>query len=1098
MTFNIARHAETIAPSQFQGAIPAPPPPVVVTNSPITSQDFTLTDLGLGSRAGLTIHRIDVALPERLSRLQYRVNGGSARDLPQPVLAGTFEIQGLTLGASNEVELRTVAIDPASGAEVEGDWSPAAQITTSLFTAVNLLSETVDPIADPAGAWKAGIGWDGALDSDGYARFTSPGAGQDIPSALLPAAGGSMLFIAELRSVGAASSGLSVIVDLEGGGQAVAEAVLTWSNGVVSTAGSSGMAAVDATRVSFDQGAGTARLALVFTLPASAATGAEARIAGAGTAFRDADLRAWTFGDVAWPAHEPWAGPSGVRRLTPPETEGFLNDTLELDASTPWGLAFTVFGEEEATSSDASARTNALAMATVVAGGSGYTDGVYLRPVDGGFGGTVEITVTGGSVTAAAVVDPGRRYTNEPEVYLQGFAGGSGAEVSVSRAKVLRDFWPAVNDGRTRASWDGRTLGSAGFAVEGFVAEGQFYPAGDSFTTASGVIIRVNADGSWSARANGATADLKAGEGSLRSIGLVIGNGGTRALLDMPLGFTGESDLPLRIVTTPRLTGSARLGETLFALPGSVELEDGFLPRVSYQWEADGAPIQGETAPRLRLTPGKVAIGRAVSCRVTWEGAHAIETWDTSARIVDDWKVVADGDALSFGALTPAGLRGVPVAAAGTTITAGDPSGHWAINDVDGVAHLRPATGPAAVGSDPVTAGEGVITGSYTLSLSNGRSLSVNVDAGTITCTGHGDLVALAQDTGSALGQGVYGFSFGSGVTLRLWNSGDWGGIDDAADPTSRFEDLVLIGDTAEGGPGRVQVLPYDANEAASITGPIHFTRARNVDWRVDLDHAAQPDPEARSPRFAEGAIVVPGEVGRSLAFRDCRIRGGFLMAERLRRPRDPDGILLGAGGQQMAGSAPARFLFERVEIVDTGAACATDFGNVVFRDCRMHRLGTRPFRIGNDVTALTLTRIEAYDAVAATPFAPGGWITAEPDGATGYAPIYRPGVAITIDDSLLYPGQSRFPALAGLRLGTDPALPQGGEEAFGYVFSPVSIRNSLIVGGGAEMLLLSSGESGEVTDSAFYVDGRSQGGVEAVAAHLNGFRPLGGGLGLT
>ncbi|MEO1174548.1 MAG: cyclic nucleotide-binding domain-containing protein, partial [Myxococcota bacterium] len=44
---------------------------------------------------------------------------------------------------------------------------------------------------------------------------------------------------------------------------------------------------------------------------------------------------------------------------------------------------------------------------------------------------------------------------------------------------------------------------AAGFAVEGFVAEGQFYPAGDSFTTASGVIIRVDADGAVRLRCPG-------------------------------------------------------------------------------------------------------------------------------------------------------------------------------------------------------------------------------------------------------------------------------------------------------------------------------------------------------------------------------------------------------------------------------------------------------------------------------------------------------------------------------------------------------------------------------------------------------------------
>ncbi|MEM7496584.1 MAG: hypothetical protein AAF371_01175 [Pseudomonadota bacterium] len=1100
MTFAIARHAETIARHHVQGAVPAPPPPLVVTASPITNQDFSLVDLGLGDRAGLVLHRIDIAVPERAARLQYRVDGSAVRDLPQPVIAGSYEIEGLAVGQAAEVELRVVSIDPATGTESVEDWSPARSVTTSRFSAVNILSETVNPVLDAVDAWDDTTVWDGVLDSDGYARFASPAALQVVSGALLPGAGETLLLIVELKAGGAAVSGLSFTYDLEGGGQAVAVADITWSNGTVSTAGSAGMAALGATRVTFDAGAGTARLALVFTLPASAGSGGAVRITGAGTSFRAPDLRPWTFGDTDWPAHEPWDGPSGVRRLTPPVTTGFGTDTLELDTASPWGVAFTVFGEEEAVSGEVSARTFTLSEATVEAGGSGYADGSYVLAVDGGRDGRVQITVSGGSVTAAAIVSPGRLYTIAPSVQLDGFAGGFGAVVTIERTKTLRDFWPAVNDGRTRASWDGRSLGSAGFAVEGFVAEGQFWPAGASFAMPSGVILRVEADGSWSAKANGTTDGVPLGEGGRRSIGLVVGNGGTRSVLDMPVGFTGDGMLPLRIVTTPRLTGSARLGDALLALPGAVEVDEDFTPALFYQWLTDGAPMIGETAPRLRLSPGKVFPGQAVSCRVTWDGPGGNESWETSARVVEDWKVVADGNTVSIGALTPAGLRGVPVAAAGTTIVSGDASGHWAIGDVDGIAHLRPAIGPATAGSDPVTAGEGAIAGSYTLGLSDGRSLTVNVAAGTITCACHGDLVAVAQASGAALGQGVYNFSFASGITLAFWNSGDWGGVDDIADPASRFEDLELVGSDSDGGAGRVQVLPYDAaaDEATAVTGPLHFARVRNLDWQVDIDHSEQSLPGARSPLFLDGALIVPGEAARTVAFRDCRIRGGFLMAERLRRARDPSGIVLGAGGSQMASSGAAAFLLERVEIVDTGAVTAADFGAISVVDCRVHRTGVRPFRIGNDVSALTLKRVEAYDLTASTPFDPGAWISATPEGATGYAPVYRPGVAITVEDCLLYPGQSRLPALGGLRLLADPDLAQGGEAAFGYVYSAVSILRSLIVGGGAEMLLLTSGEAGEITDSALYVDARNAGLAEAVASHLNGFRPLGSGFALT
>ncbi|MEM8623747.1 MAG: hypothetical protein AAGG47_09500 [Pseudomonadota bacterium] len=1101
MTFAIVRHAETIAQHHQSGPVPAPPPPVVVTESAISSRDFAFLDLGRGDAVGLTLHRVPGVLPERLSRLQIRLDGGEPIDLAQPATAGTQVIEGFVPGVSRTVEIRTVEIDPATGVSLPAPWSPAQSVTTTAFSASSYLSDTVDPVTNASDAW-IGTNWGGALDSGGYARFTSGTATQTLPAALLPAAGESMLFIAELRSDGAASTGLRVTLDLDGGGggggSAVAEAVIDWSDGSVATSGSSGMAAVQATRISFNGGSDTARLALEFTLPAGSIAAATAEITGANSAFRGADLRAWIFGDSAWPAAETWEGPSGVRRLVPPETSDFGFDTFQLGADAPWGVASTVFGDEEASSAISSARTNTLTGASVTAGGSGYADGSYVVAVEGGKLGRVQVVASGGSIVSASIVEAGREYIDEPVVPLEGIGGGAGAVVTVTRGKTLRDFWPSVNEGRTRASWDGRVLGQDGFAVEGFLMDGQFWPADSDHLMPSGVILRVNANGTWSAKANGTTEFEGLGEGFLVHLALVIGNGGTRSLIDLPIGFGGSGLRKMRIVMAPRLTGSARLGERLRVLPGSVELEEGFVPSLQYLWMVDGEILFGETEETLLLTHNKVPVGSAVQCRVRWDGAGANEYWDTSARIVGDWKVVADGDEVSFGALTPPGIRGIPIARPGRNINSGDPLGHWEIHDVDGISYLRPAVGPSTPGSDPKQSGEAVISGSYSLSISGGQSLTVNVVPDSMTLGTRADLALVAQDVASPLGQGLYGFDFASGMELVLWNSGDWGGVDDIAVPESRIEDLVLVGTDADGGTGQVRVLPYDASEGAAVTAPLHFAGARNLSWEVDLDHAEQPVVAARSPRFIDGALVKIDEVGRTVAFRDCRIQGAFLMAERLRGPRDPGGVVLGGGATQMAGSGAAQFLFDRVEIADTGAVTTSDFGAVTMRDCRVHRVGVRPFRLGTEVSSLTLNRVLVHDAVAATPFDAGAWISFLPDGATGYAPIYRPGVPITIEDSALWPGQSRLPALNGIRLNTDAALPTGGESAFGFVYSDVIVRRSLIMGGGASALLLSSGDAGEITDSGFYVDARNAGLAEAEVSHANGFRPLDGSFSVT
>ncbi|MEM6680070.1 MAG: hypothetical protein AAF675_19590, partial [Pseudomonadota bacterium] len=903
-----------------------------------------------------------------------------------------------------------------------------------------------------------------------------------------------MLLIAEVERNGAAVSGLRASF----GGVADVAGQIDWSDGSTAITVSSGVALRTLTRVSYNAVEGKARLELTFTLPSAAVASARAAVTGAGTGFRGVDFRAWTFGDANWPVAEAWTGPAGARRLVAPTVAGFAGDTLQISAEDPLGVGFTVFGSEDAASSSISALTRTITGVSVAAGGSGYFDGTYVLAVTGGKGGRVSVTVSGGAAVSAFVVDPGREYTATPSVGLDVVAGGLGAVISVTASSTMRDFWPAVNDGRTRAAWDGRVLGQDGFTIEGFVAEGQYWPAGTEHVMPSGVGIQINADGSWTATGHGRTEATAFGDGELRSLGLVVGNGGRRSVLEMPLGFTGSGDRPLRLVMVPRLTGSARLGEALVALPGAIEQEAGFVPRLSYQWYADDLQIPGEEEARLRLVPGLVPVGAQVFCRVSWDGIGGAEFWDTGARTVGDFKVIDDGDAVTIGALTPAGVSGVPIGAAGTQVTGGDPSGHWSVVDQDGIAFLRPSSGPSTPGSDPVTTGQGVISGSYALTLTGARSLAVTVEAGAITCGRRADLAAVAQRIAAPAGEGVYGFDFGSGIRLVLWNSGDWGALEDIAIPETRIEDLELVGSDADGGAGAVVVAPYDPLEQTAIAGGVHLARARNVIWEVDLDHAPQGVIGARSGLFAEGALVVPGEIGRTLRFKDCRIQGAYLMAERLRGPMDPGGIVLGQGASQMSGSGAAAVVFEGVEIADIGAVITTTFGTVTLEDCRVHRCGTRPLRLGADVGALTLRRTQMEDAVGASPYNPGAWIAFEPEGATGYAPTYRPAVPVTIEDCVILPGLSGLPAMGGVQLETDAALATGGEAEFGFVYSPFVVRRSIVVASTAEGLLLSSGETGEITDSAFLIDGRTLTTLTADVTHENSFRPLGSGFVVT
>ncbi|MEL6375521.1 MAG: hypothetical protein AAFR04_16325, partial [Pseudomonadota bacterium] len=176
MTLEIPRHAPLYAATGEA----APPPPLSITTSTLTSLDFSVTDLATGGAVAITVHRLPGPLPERLSRLQLRVNQAAAQDLPQPVRPGVTVIGPLAVDEVAAIALRVVDFDPETGTERFGDWSPAAVVTPTGFAAANLLSDTLDPIANSAGRWIGSPAWTGSVDAEGFAGFASDEVRQEI------------------------------------------------------------------------------------------------------------------------------------------------------------------------------------------------------------------------------------------------------------------------------------------------------------------------------------------------------------------------------------------------------------------------------------------------------------------------------------------------------------------------------------------------------------------------------------------------------------------------------------------------------------------------------------------------------------------------------------------------------------------------------------------------------------------------------------------------------------------------------------------------------------------------------------------------------
>jgi surface antigen len=86
----------------------------------------------------------------------------------------------------------------------------------------------------------------------------------------------------------------------------------------------------------------------------------------------------------------------------------------------------------------------------------------------------------------------------------------------------------------------------------------------------------------------------------------------TKSGTGWPSGFIHFRDVALRNKTVPTVSGTAEVGQTLTATPGSWSPAT---TAVTYQWLADGVPVSTATAPTFVLGPGRV--GQQITVAVT-------------------------------------------------------------------------------------------------------------------------------------------------------------------------------------------------------------------------------------------------------------------------------------------------------------------------------------------------------------------------------------------------------------------------------------------------------------------------------------------------
>ncbi|MEO0821643.1 MAG: hypothetical protein AAF074_14605 [Pseudomonadota bacterium] len=1099
----------------------AAPPPVEVTASAITSREFSVIDLGQGGQVGVMVHDIPVPVPSTQIAMQYRIDQDDAMigEFAQPVEPG-LQVITLPPGSTHTVELRLVDRDPGTGELIFDDWSPAKLVLASDFQPTgNIVSDTVDPVADVSNKWENSVTWTGP-DAEGFVTWTSGAPLQKIATPVWKK-NQHMLLSVTVRQVDAPTTRVFARHLAASLGNPLLRAEFDWAT---ETLGApfigNGFTDVSVGTVWVDSATKTARLFMAFTTPDADAFDGWVGVEFTTSAFKDIDLRYWTVGDTNFPTPQPIIGLSPAYGLTPPTTTNFgASDTFEGDNQQVWGGLYTVFGDEVADSTIASARTNTITDVTLLNGGSGYTDGAYNVLIAGGTGGSINFTVSGGSIVSIDKIFPGRQYADTPEITdaaLQAVAGpGTGASFSITRAQTLKDFWPSINEiGFGTAFWLGAQLGGPLFRVLGFSAHGQVWSAGQPHQMPTGEIITFNADGTWRIDPNGSSDNLPENRGRYYRIGVVVTNGGTQSVIDMPIGITGNGTKTLAIIGLPHIVGSGRYGDQLVALPGFIDPGEAGREGAAYsfQWQKNGTNIPGATDYRSpRLNPADHVLGDRLRCRVTWDDGNGAEWVETNEIAVRGFKAVEDGDSVHIGEWTPPNVVGLPVAAAGTTIVSGNGAGHFALYDDGGCAHLRPVVGPTGNGTNPASGA--VLSGPYSLGLSDGRTLTVTVPARTITLASRDDLRDIFQKWDP-----INQFDLTGGGIVEFWNSGDWGHVDTNANGNSALEslkstpalpDLLLFGGNDGSAATRLYFQSYDFNERTEVTCVLYADRHSNFEWRhMNISFSPQIDESLHTQ--GTGFRIFGVSLGTSgYRINNARGRGCPFLRERASSDGAPYGSgIIGGGTDPSFSSMPTEIVAEKVELCDLNSAVGfpgsvdpTITVPVTISDFRFHRCGHDIMGAGPNFERIQMRRGLIYTPMTTNPnrhpdfmqFTIGGTLyNTLPDGTT---PTYTDLPAPQFEDCIFIVGLARDAETQMLFLRQDnivEANPVYGatEARWAAVYQDFEAINCLIVGGIQNALYLSSGDRGVIRDSAFMND--SRGLSEGQLRHVNPSRSLG------
>jgi len=157
----------------------------------------------------------------------------------------------------------------------------------------------------------------------------------------------------------------------------------------------------------------------------------------------------------------------------------------------------------------------------------------------------------------------------------------------------------------------------------------------------------------------------------------------------------------------PAISGSALVGDTVFCSPGTWTGTEPI--NYAFQWKRNGSNIAGATSTNYTLVSADA--GTTVICTVTATNSEGSASADSGSIFPAN---PGTGDVVAvFGALTLEQQGGVAVT--GTSISSGTNAAHWRIDS--GRIH-------------PSAAGVGNLSGSYALTLNNGETVSITVQAG--------------------------------------------------------------------------------------------------------------------------------------------------------------------------------------------------------------------------------------------------------------------------------------------------------------------------------------------------------------------------------